>query len=348
MELTSQYTSTSVGTLPQDTRADAVQSALAQRGQPRMFAESDTPLQFAVGRDDQQHYATKDEAQSREERGGVLGACAKSEFRECRGGDALKDGSTSYVKFDQNDRPETQGNEGKGLCEGIVRDAMRRIDRNAGIPGGTADLPTAVRSMITDMKSSHKADAKQFYNNIESFQDNPTNLGLTNYRLSSTSFFNADGLTPRTGRIDGLMSSMRNMPPGGLALIHASIQPAEAMEPPINGHALMVQRLPEEAGAHGSSAPARYAIFDPNNGVFTYENQDRMETALRQYMDSAFSEIGDGAAPDSVSFFSPPNSGNWAALPQTLTVPAPDRMLPEPNLSVPPHIELKRGASSTN
>jgi hypothetical protein len=225
---------------------------------------------------------------------------------------------------------------------------LRRIDRNAGIPGGTADLPTAVRSMITDMKSSHKADAKQFYNNIESFQDNPTNLGLTNYRLSSTSFFNADGLTPRTGRIAGLMSSMRNMPPGGLALIHASIQPAEAMEPPINGHALMVQRLPEEAGAHGSSAPARYAIFDPNNGVFTYENQDRMETALRQYMDSAFSEIGDGAAPDSVSFFSPPNSGNWAALPQTLTVPAPDRMLPEPNLSVPPHIELKRGASSTD
>jgi hypothetical protein len=297
MELTSQYTSTSVGTLSQDARAEPVQSALAQPGQPRMFAESDTAFRFAVGRDDQQHYATADGAHSREKRGAVLGACAKSEFRECRGGEALKDGASSYMKFDQFENKETRGEEGRGTCDGIVHEAMRRLDLNSG---GT-DLPSAVTHMSSEINGGRRT-ANQVMDRILVYQDNPERLGLRNYRQTSRRVWNPSSGATRDERINGLIHNMGTspgIPPGGFAYIGVRVQ-REGEAARQYGHVLLVQRLPQDA--HGAD---RYAIFDPNNGVFTYDNWQHTQAALRGYMDSAYSEDGYNAVPDLVRFYTP-------------------------------------------
>lgn len=338
MELTSQYTSTSVGTLPQDTRAHALQSALAQRGQPRMFAESDTPLQFAAGRDDQRHYAAKGDTQSREKRGGVLGACAKSEFRECRGGNALKDGSTSYVNFDQFDRKKTRGDGGRGTCEGIVREAMRRIDRSYAGTGETAgpstpDLPSAVTSMIRDMRDARSADNSNIYDNIDRYQNNPGALALLHYQGSTAKDFTRGGDLSVKSRINGLMNSVSSMPQGGLALIHVGVQRPNAPGSPSAGHAIIVQRFPTTLGGDAGASPDRYAIFDPNNGAFTYDSEGAMHTALRNYLETAFAEDGNVVAPDNALFFTPRSTSaplTEAPTSDPTVVPPPAHNLPEP------------------
>jgi hypothetical protein len=253
--------------------------------------------------------------------GQVLGACAESKFRDCRGGDALEEQAVSFEKFDQFDRKRTRGGEGKGTCEGIVREAMRRIDRKSSGQGSTGRLPSAIHEMQIDMDNG-RSNENGVFDRIDAFQQNRHTLGLRNHREESIVYLNAQGDSSRERRIAGLEDSMAEMPEGGLAYIRVGIQPGDAMAgQETSGHALLVQYLP---------GGKQYAIFDPNNGVFTYDSRQAMLTALRNYMNSAFTEDGNSAAPDTVQFYAPPTSRGWGSLSPSTEVPMPANPLPEP------------------
>lgn len=376
MEVTTQYPNASALTTSSEESAAHTVHPNASPTQAKVFSESDVSRQFALRPDEQsvklnpkaimfpQAGASKappdaDQTLSREERGAVLGACAKSEFRECRGGDALNDGASSYVEFDQFDHKETRGADGLGTCEGIAREAMRRIDRNTD--GQTPDLRSAVSNMTNEMRSSGDVRT-DVYQRIQAFQDNPSSLGLTNYRQSGTTNLNPTGTTSQAERIDGLVDSMSGLSRGELAYIRVGIQRADATGPETSGHVLLAQRLPTNASGDGFSSPDRYTVFDPNNGAFTYESLGQMQSALRGYMESAYTEDNNVAAPNRILSFIPSSSRNWDSLPATTAVPAPDRMLPEPaellrhfEQSYPgasgsgfPHTELRRSPPSTS
>lgn len=352
MELSAQYTgASSMQTTPPETSIDSLLPADGPQVKPRIFPEGNFTGRSAITSYDQsvipprntaerpkrnagERYASTAQPQSREKRGAVLGACAKSEFRECRGGDALKDSSSSYVRFDQFERKKTRGEDGRGTCNGIVREAMRRIDRV--IEGTRTDLPSAVTYMSSDMGSgSAQADRTGIYGRIQAFQDNPSSLGLLNYRDSSGMHWNPRGVSAREDRINSLMHSVGNspgMPPGGLAYIGVRVQRADEAPKP-NGHVLLVQRLPSNAHGDASSSSGRYAIFDPNNGVFTYEDWQHTEAALRGYLDSAYNEDGYTAVPDTVEFYVP-GSGSRAQPFRPNPYPAPaDTQLEPPELA---------------
>lgn len=277
-----------------------------------------------------------DERIIREKRGAVLGKCVSPEFRECRGGDALKEGASSYVRFDQFDKKATRGVEGRGTCDGIVHEAMRRIDQG----GGLTDLPSAVTHMRSEINGG-RATATEILDRIRHFQDNPGSLGLRNYAVSSRAGWNPSGPATQAQRIDDLLHNMGTspgMPAGGLAYIGISVQrPGEAAQ--TSGHVLLVQRLFEDA--RGSAS--RYAIFDPNNGVFTYDDWQHTETALRGYLDSAYSEDGYSAAPDLVRFYGGSERGTPAAASHDHLHVRVDTQLEPPELAhrpLPGHDEL--------
>ncbi len=260
---------------------------------------------------------------TRMKRGNLLGTCFRSEFRECRGGEALDQTASSHVRFDQFERAQTRGDEGRGTCEGIARETLRRIDRSYTGDGQTSTLPLAVDSMNNDMDRGGD-NATSLYHNIDSFQSNPTALGLRHYRQSSELNLNVDGTSPRETRIEGLLDSMGDIPPGGLAYVRVGIQRTDASGPADSGHVLLIQHLPDDAHGAGNRPADRYAIFDPNNGVFTYDSLEQMRTGLRGYMNTAYSEDNYAAAPNRVLFFSPPSSRDWGALPETASVPPPN------------------------
>lgn len=271
------------------------------------------------------HAAQADPPLNRQKRGQVLGACAKPEFRECRGGDELELHSSQHEKFDQFDHDRTKGGEnGKGSCDGIVREAMRRIDR-ATDGAATADtLPSAVHNMNSAMASNTAGNPGEIYDRIDRFQTDRTSLGLSNYRLASRVDFNPTGTASRHDRINSFIESMSqdgNMPIGGLAYIRMGIQSGAGMGGPgTNGHALLAQHLPN----------GHYAVFDPNNGAFTYDNKESMAAALRGYMQTAFTEGGQAAAPDSVEFYTPRNARDFGSAQPVNHFPGLGANLPEP------------------
>ncbi|WP_147408509.1 hypothetical protein [Paraburkholderia fungorum] len=337
MEVSTQYTYASTPAISLGPFAEQSSSAKAPSVQTKMFPEHRFANRSSIATPDQSAIthrsatgssqtgagkvdAKADQTLSREKRGAVLGACAKSDFRECRGGSALEGNASSHVLFDQFDRKETRGDEGRGTCEGIAREAIRRIDRAYGTT--TQGLSSAVSSMVTDMdgKTAARDDT---YGRIERYQHNPGTLGLSNYRQSSILNLNPDGTSSRVDRINGLIDSTSDIPLGGLAYIRVGIQSADQMGPETSGHVLLVQHLPRDTQGDGYASPDRYQVFDPNNGVFTYDSLDQMQTSLRSYMDSAYNEDGDIAAPNIVLNFVPASSRDYGSLPPTTTVPAP-------------------------
>lgn len=328
MEVSTRYSSASARTMAQDTLADQASAANARPAQPKIFPETKVAGQFATKpndriskRDPGSPYggagsAHPNDTHAGEEQGGALGACAKSAFRECRGGEALEAHSSSYVQFDQFDHRETAGNNGRGTCEGIIREALHRIDRNYG--GETSDLRSAVINMRGEMNSG-RSDRTGIYGRIKAFESQPRSLALSNYRESSDADLNPHGRTSREDAIDGLTDSLSFMRRGGLAYISVGIRRADAMGSQTSGHALLLQHLPPVNGS--TDSPDRYTIFDPNNGAFTYDSLDQMQSSLRDYMKSAYTEDGNIATPSTVQFFTPPDSPSWGVLPPTTSVP---------------------------
>ncbi len=176
--------------------------------------------------------------------------------------------------------------------------------------------------MVSDMDGKTTAREDTF-GRIATYQSSPSTLGLLNYRQSSTLNLNPDGTSSRTQRINGFIDSTSEIPEGGLAYVRVGIQPAGQMGPEPSGHVLLGQHLPRDEQGAGYASPERYQVFDPNNGVFTYDSLDQMQTSLRSYMDSAYNEDGDIAAPNLVINFTPASSREYGSLPPTPAVPAP-------------------------
>ena len=121
--------------------------------------------------------STSNSTLSRVRRGGALGKCAAaSEFRECRGGEALKETAASYQKFDQADLDRKRGNTGHGACDGIVMEAIRRVDRNAD--GKTPDVPSAVKRILADA-GRNSVTREEMFDRIDRFQYDTRSLGVS-------------------------------------------------------------------------------------------------------------------------------------------------------------------------
>jgi hypothetical protein len=333
METTTQFTSTSLRNMFPEPCVDRTMAANARPARPKIFPEAGIATRSAPMPDDRKLYATAVQTLSRQKRGGVIGTYGKtSVFRECRGGDALAASSSDYVKFDQFRRRQTRGTDGRGTCEGLAREAMRRIDRSYNDGAQATDLRTEINDMRLEMATG-RAHRSGLYSRIQAFQDDPASLGLRHLRRSSNVDLNPEGTSTRQETIAGLLESMSDIPRGGLAYIRVGIyrEDETGMGVAGSGHVLLVQRLPPLPHGDGHVSPDRYALFDPNNGIFTYENLGHVNTALRAYMDAAYTELGDVAAPNRVFLFSPPTSRDWSSLPRTPAVPTglPDRA-PEP------------------
>jgi hypothetical protein len=275
-----------------------------------------------------------DQTLDREKRGQVLGACRGSSFRECRGGEKLDEFAISHERFDQSYHDRTRiGVDGNGSCQGVAFEAMRRVDRATDGAPAPDTLPDAIRNMNRDMDTLSASHPGGIYDRIDNFQRQSGPPPLANYRQSSSTNFNVDGRASRSSRIDGLIHSLSdgNMPEGGLAYIRLGVRDAESMGPEPYGHALVVQHF-----AGGS----QYALFDPNNGAFTYNNLTDLQTSLRGYLDVAFVESGYVVAPDSVNFYTPPTARDWRSAAPVATVPPPGIVRPEINDLVQ-HFELQ-------
>lgn len=266
-----------------------------------------------------------DKTLEREKRGQVLGACKGSYFRECRGGEELLELSTAPERFDQAYHERTRkGPDGKGSCQGVVFEAMRRVDRATDGASAPDTLPEAISHMNRDMDTLSAAHPGGIYDRIDGFQSGSRLPPLANYRQSSSTNFNVHGTTDRSSRIDGLIHSFdgNTMPEGALAYVRLGIRHADSMASEPYGHALAIQHLP------GGS---QYTLFDPNNGAFTYSNLADMQNSLSNYLGTAFSEDGYVVAPDSVNFYTPPTARDWGSAAPVTTVAPPGVVLPETN-----------------
>ncbi len=265
---------------------------------------------------------------SRTKRGGVLGTCAAdSPFRECRGGEALEFPAWSYDPFDQANYSGYGGLGGRAVCEGWVREALRRLDRN---DGGAVNLPAAVRQMRTDANTRRDNVRDDMLARVDRFQDNESTLALRRYAVGPAVQFN--GGASRGADIRNMFQSLRERL-GVNDVAHLRIG---AVSPGSTdgqyGHALIVQRVSQ----------GQYAVFDPNNGAFVYQSRRHMETALRRYMDDAFNGTGLQFRPDSIQYYTLPASASGATR-SSATVTAP----PLQTLREPPVPTEPRGESPT-
>ncbi|MFM0550682.1 enterotoxin A family protein [Paraburkholderia sediminicola] len=230
----------------------------------------DTPVAF-------EHTEESDDGGLREQRGPVLSKCPTD-----RGGNALRQDAIDSEYFSQVDYRESRGRASGGLCEGMVREAMRRIDRalsdqpTTTIPPGRPELSlmAAVHNMHVDTGSS--TTRRDMFSRIQTFQTGRTTLGFSRYALRVSHGYG--GNAPSSVRIllfaRELHQRLEN--PGDFAYVELSLEsPSKRQD---YGHAILVQR-----GGNG-----HYTIFDPNNGAFEYQDWANTERALRAYMDSAF------------------------------------------------------------
>jgi hypothetical protein len=293
-------------------------------------------------------YPSVDEtaAAMREKRGGAVSSCGKSQFRECRGGEALKDGAGGLVLFDQNNRRETRGDDGRGTCEGIVREAMRRIDRSYAARSAI-NLTTAVSSMLNDMRTSRTARESGIYDNINTYQHNRNVLALRIYGQSRDLNFSAQGPSSPEDRRNSLIDGLNAMPPGGLAFVGIRIQTPGATSPEDNGHAILIQRNHDVPHPDGTPPDHRYIIFDPNNGTFEYETRGAMNAALRNYMDTAYTEIHATVTPDRAIFYVPRRLARERPVLSEPTLVPPALQLPEPPTLMQPFPQRNPGEGTS-
>jgi hypothetical protein len=257
----------------------------------------------------------------RSRRGGVLGSLKSgSEFRENRGGDMLKASSVDSVKFDQMDYRRTRrGGDGQGSCEGIVFEAMRRIDRNE-----SSDLMDAATYTRADANSGGSS-AGQMFDRIDNFQENRNSPGFRQFDRSPPRAFTERPGQPSGHQTENLLDQLhQNLNSNAdMAVVRLGLSRTGAMEGRTAGHAILVQR----------NANSGYTIFDPNNGAFRYASEPQMRTALRAYMDGAFVEAGYSAVPESAQFY----RARVATTPApAVQPPLPPRVLPEPSLNLFP------------
>ncbi len=217
---------------------------------------------------------------TRVKRGPVFSSCITD-----HGGTALAHYSIASEHFDQGDYAESKGLASGGLCEGMVREVMRRIDRirdgspgPTGVPGRVAmPMMSAVHDMRADARWSSAA-RPDLFSRIQRFQNSRTpTLAFNGYtRHEFISFRSSESRDSRMVRFfNHINSSLEH--PNDMAYVQLSLETDNHRHD--YGHAILVQR-----GAAG-----HYSIFDPNNGAYEYANWTDTRHALQDYMDTAFS-----------------------------------------------------------
>lgn len=218
-----------------------------------------------------------DDGGPRVKRGPVLSKCIRD-----LGGDALKEGSIASEGFAQPEYKESRNQASGGLCDGMVREAIRRLDR------GTSDQPTtpgspgqrestlisAVRAMRADTRNA--VSRREMFGRITNFQTGGAKLGLSRYAPQPPITF--AGVRDRNYRIDLFNHQTQNLlrHPNDIAYVQLSLEsPTDRRD---YGHAILIQR----------GVGNRYTIFDPNNGAFEYANWGNTEQALNRFMATAF------------------------------------------------------------
>ncbi|MFM0554475.1 enterotoxin A family protein [Paraburkholderia sediminicola] len=197
-----------------------------------------------------------------------------------RGGNALRDGAVDSERIDQRDYPESQDQVHGGLCEGMVREVMRRMDvaTTPGVPTTVSPtgrmLPlTAVQGMRADASRSSPA-RNDMFGRINNFQNNRTGLRFNHYTSQAPVTLDRTGTKQR--RIERFLDRLHDslQKPDDMAYVQLALVKKDVRR----GHALLIQRGPDN----------RYSIFDPNNGAFQYADWDHMAHALERYLNSAF------------------------------------------------------------
>jgi hypothetical protein len=201
--------------------------------------------------------------------------------------------------------------------------------------------------MKSQMNSRGAAKSGGIFDRIENNQQNRGRaLLLPRYSRIANTPLNPPGASTQSGggssetrhaehaeRISALNDHMANLPEGGLAYIRMRIQDSAGRDR--GGHVILAQRLPSNPNADGHASPERYAVFDPNNGVFTYESLHDMQTALRGYMDSAYNEDGYLASPEQLTMYRPLSSAEYNS-PEPVNGPQMDLMtMPPPGPTTP-------------
>lgn len=251
--------------------------------------------------------AGADAETTRTARGACVGKCPEG-FRDNRGGQALQTNAIASARFDQADYEQTRGYEAGGMCEGVVREAMRRVDRSTET--NPPSLVTVANGMSTDA-TSRSGDRADMFSRIDRFQTNRNSLSFAQYTANPPRLFN-DAHQTRDARIDSMLGALHDrLSPNDLAYIQLSLESTVGPNRQDYGHAIAVQR--ENDGL--------YAIFDPNNGAFEYQNWEHASQAFRQYMNSAYTDTQYRLAPFLAQIYSrraQPGNAPAPALPARL------------------------------
>ncbi|WP_168791961.1 enterotoxin A family protein [Paraburkholderia aromaticivorans] len=213
----------------------------------------------------------------RVKRGPALSRCIMD-----RGGDALAQNAVASERFDQRDYPET-ADAGRGLCGGMVREVMRRIDRawsDQQTTTGSPNPPSSpLRSAVHDMRADAGASVprRDMFGRIASFQIDSTTLGYSHYAPRPSITFKSSN-EPRDSRISRFVVQMHSLLRNPNDIAHVQLSLESPTHKKDYGHAILIQM-----GRNN-----HYTIFDPNNGAFEYANWGNTEQALNRYLDSAF------------------------------------------------------------
>ncbi|MDR5784754.1 hypothetical protein QCE63_35785 [Caballeronia sp. LZ065] len=306
---------------PDAPRGPETSSSNKGNDQPKLET-STTALKPSASTEEQ----TQNDPHEIEKRGAMVTKCVSPDYPECRGGEALEYDSFVHIPFSQANNARLRGEQGQ--CEGLVRETMRRVDRNTDplndrVP---TNIFTAVQGMRADIRHNH---ARDMYDRIDNFQNHPNLLGLDNYGRYSTSTYLGRTDINRDGRINDFISDLPGIPADGMGVLRIGIGSGDNLDHQTNGHTLLIQRFSDD----------NYMVYDPNNGVFMYQDQSSVANGMRNYLDTAFNEGSMVATPDSLQIFTPRTNPNWTStLPTTVAPPAVP--LPEPRFALQPRSDL--------
>ncbi|MDR5756593.1 enterotoxin A family protein [Caballeronia sp. LZ035] len=237
------------------------------------------------------HSTATEDPLTRVKRGACQGAPTNAEiFRERRGGDRLRARAADCVKFDQFDYQKKCRYPETGACDGIVLEAMRRIDRSAQLPDRT--LFSEVQGMRNDADADSTSVAhRDFCEHVDNFQTNAYRLGFSHYTPLVSNHLKARYAAPAE-RLRAMRDEFALMQPADMAYLQIGMEASGTLQE--RGHALLVQR--EESD--------RWTIFDPNNGAFQYGSRTDMQRSLESYLDVAFSGTEWQASPVQMQVYS--------------------------------------------
>ncbi|MDR5819736.1 enterotoxin A family protein [Caballeronia sp. LZ043] len=234
--------------------------------------------------------AATEDAHSRVERGACQGTPSTDIFRERRGGDRLRARAADCVKFDQADYRKKCGYPETGACDGIVLEAMRRVDRSAERPDRT--LFSEVQGMRLDADADSNSPAhRDFCEHVDNFQTNAYRLGFSHYTPLVPNNLRARYAAP-SDRLRAMRDDFALLQPADMAYLQIGMEAFGTLQE--RGHALLVQRGESDS----------WTIFDPNNGAFRYGSRIEMQRSLEGYLDVAFSGTEWRASPVQMQVYS--------------------------------------------